>query len=122
MTKDSKNNFELTEKKNIKTQSIINNTIDFIKKNIHNEFFFPKYLKNINLTGASYHWGSSFPMSKNSKNIEMSTDLLGRLSGYSNIYILDASILPDIPASPMTFNVCVNVSRIIKKLFLENKI
>jgi ferredoxin len=122
MTKVSDNNFLLTAKENAISKNIIKNTISFLKNNLKEEFYFLSYLTNINLPGASYHWGSSFPMSSNSEKNEMSTDVNGRLSGYDNIYILDASILPDIPAGPTTFNVCVNVSRIIKNLFLKGKI
>ena len=101
---------------------LINKIINFLKDNIGKDFLFLKFLTNINLVGSSYHYGSSFPMSKNNKNNERSTSIVGELSGYSNIYILDASILPDMPASPTTLNVCINASRIIKKLSIEGKI
>ena len=52
---------------------------------------------NKNITGASYHYGGSFPMSSEKKND--STSLIGELHDYKNIFILDSSILPNVPAS-----------------------
>jgi choline dehydrogenase-like flavoprotein len=47
---------------------------------------------------------------------------LGELNHFNNIFILDASILPDMPGSPTTLNVCINAQRIIKELSKENRI
>jgi choline dehydrogenase-like flavoprotein len=60
--------------------------------------------------GASFHIGSTFPMSRAPKGNE--TDDLGRLSGSSRIHIVDASIMPAIPASTITFSVMANAHRI----------
>lgn len=123
MTKNfNSNDFLLTCIDNKESKNLINKIINFLKDNIGKDFLFLKFLTNINLVGSSYHYGSSFPMSKDNKNNERSTSTVGELSGYSNIYILDASILPDMPASPTTLNVCINASRIIKKLSIEGKI
>ena len=69
---------------------------------------------NKNITGASYHYGGSFPMSSEKKND--STSLIGELHNYKNIFILDSSILPNVPASPTTINVCINSKRIINEI------
>jgi choline dehydrogenase-like flavoprotein len=114
MDRDKKN-FYLDEVKNKKTEETLNKILKFINVKFKNNFFILNFLKNINLTGASYHYGSSFPMKKNQGNKD-STTLLGELNGNKNIFLLDASILPDVPASPTTLNVCINARRIISEL------
>ena len=89
---------------------------------MNEDFYISKNLTNINLTGASYHYGSSFPMT-NTSNFQLDyTNLNGELNNYKNIFLLDASILPDMPAHPTTFNVCINVSRIINNLNTQGRI
>ena len=60
--------------------------------------------------GRGFHSGSSFPMRQNPGELE--TDTLGRLTGWSRIHIVDASVLPDIPATQITFSVMANAHRI----------
>ena len=60
--------------------------------------------------GRGFHNGSSFPMRENPGELE--TDTLGRLRGWQRIYIVDASVLPDIPATQITFSVMANAHRI----------
>jgi len=110
-----KKTFNLEEVQNKKTKKILNEIFKFINKEFKKDFFTLDFLKNINLTGASYHYGSSFPMKKNQQNFD-TTSLHGELNGNKNIFILDSSILPDIPASPTTLNVCINARRIISEL------
>ncbi len=60
--------------------------------------------------GRGFHNGSSFPMSANPGELE--TDTLGRLPAWKRIHLVDASILPDIPATQITFSVMANAHRI----------
>ena len=60
--------------------------------------------------GRGFHSGGSFPMRKDPGELE--TDTLGRLPGWHRIHIVDASVLPDIPATQITFNVMANSHRI----------
>jgi len=60
--------------------------------------------------GRGFHNGSSFPMRANPGELE--TDTLGRLRGWRRIHIVDASVLPDIPATQITFSVMANAHRI----------
>jgi hypothetical protein len=55
-------------------------------------------------------------MSNYENNLKDQTNLNGELSNFKNIFILDSSILPDMPAHPTTFNVCVNAVRIVENL------
>lgn len=60
--------------------------------------------------GRGFHSGSSFPMRAHPGELE--TDTLGRLTGWNRTHIVDASILPDIPATQITFSVMANAHRI----------
>ena len=60
--------------------------------------------------GRGFHNGGSFPM--RTKPGEFETDVLGRLSGWRRIHIVDASVMPDIPATQITFSVMANAHRI----------
>jgi len=60
--------------------------------------------------GRGFHSGSSFPMRERPGDLE--TDTLGRLSGWQRTHIVDASVLPDIPATQITFSVMANAHRI----------
>jgi choline dehydrogenase-like flavoprotein len=104
---------------NNSSKKIIKKTIHFLKEKFSKKFFIFDSLLNINSPGSSYHYGSSLPMMLEAKKDDC-TNLNGELSGYNNIFILDSSILPDMPGSPSTFNTAVNVSRIINNLSKEN--
>jgi choline dehydrogenase-like flavoprotein len=60
--------------------------------------------------GRGFHNGSSFPMRENPGELE--TDTQGRLRGWRRIHLVDASVLPDIPATQITFSVMANAHRI----------
>lgn len=114
--------YKLSFEKNNKIKDVINKITSHLKHNLNEDFYISKNLTNINLTGASYHYGSSFPMT-NTSNFQLDyTNLNGELNNYKNIFLLDASILPDMPAHPTTFNVCINVSRIINNLNTQGRI
>jgi choline dehydrogenase-like flavoprotein len=60
--------------------------------------------------GSSYHCGGSFPMSQSPGEFE--TDTLGRLPGHPRVHIVDASVLPSIPATTVSFSLMANAHRI----------
>jgi choline dehydrogenase-like flavoprotein len=60
--------------------------------------------------GRSFHCGGSLPMRAQPENFE--TDLLGRPRGWSRIHAVDASVLPSVPATTITFSVMANAHRI----------
>jgi ferredoxin len=60
--------------------------------------------------GRGFHCGSSLPMRAQPGNFE--SDLLGRPSGWSRIHVVDASVLPTVPATTITFSVMANAHRI----------
>jgi hypothetical protein len=62
------------------------------------------------LPGGSYHCGGSFPMRDAPGTGE--TDRWGRLPGFPNVHIVDASVLPNVPAGPLTLTAMANAHRI----------
>jgi len=60
--------------------------------------------------GHSFHSGGSIPMRMSPRNFE--SDCLGRPSGWSRVHVVDASVLPSIPATTITFSVMANAHRI----------
>jgi hypothetical protein len=61
--------------------------------------------------GYGYHYGSSFPMSRN-KN-KNSSDILGRVGKFKNVHLIDSSVLSRIPTSTITYSVMANAARIV---------
>ncbi len=60
--------------------------------------------------GSGYHSGGTFPMRRNPQALE--TDTLGRLPSMDRVHLVDASVLPSIPATSITFSVMANAHRI----------
>jgi len=60
--------------------------------------------------GSSFHTGGTLPMSDAPQGAQ--TDTAGRLSGADRVHVVDASVLPAIPATTITFTVMANAHRI----------
>jgi len=60
--------------------------------------------------GRGFHCGGSLPMRAQPGIFE--SDTLGRPHGWSRVHAVDASILPSIPATTITFSVMANAHRI----------
>ncbi len=60
--------------------------------------------------GRGFHCGGSLPMRSQPGDFE--TDCLGRPRGWSRLHIVDASVLPTVPATTITFSVMANAHRI----------
>lgn len=60
--------------------------------------------------GSSFHVGGSLGM--NAAPTGAQTDVLGRVSGLTHTHAVDASVMPGIPASTITFTVMANAHRI----------
>lgn len=119
---DEKNDkFEIISNHNNQSKTIVNKCVKFIKKILKKKFLIIPQLVALNAPGSSYHYGGGFPMS-NLKINENSTTLNGELHNFKNVFILDASVFPDIPGSPTTFNIAINSSRMINNLIKDNRI
>ena len=60
--------------------------------------------------GRSFHCGGSLPMRAQPGQFE--SDPLCRPQGWSRVHAVDASVLPDVPATTITFSVMANAHRI----------
>lgn len=72
--------------------------------------------------GHSQHFGSSLPMSKDENVSKLNSDVFGRPSSLKRSFIVDSTILPNIPASPTTSLIMGNAKRItdyLIKLIIE---
>lgn len=72
-------------------------------------FVVPPMLQ-ISRPGRGFHCGGSLPMRAQPGNFE--TDCLGRPHGWSRVHVVDASVLPTVPATTITFSVMANAHRI----------
>jgi hypothetical protein len=62
----------------------------------------------LKLAGSGVHTGASYAIGRE-------TNSLGQLNQDVNIHIIDASVLPDIPAGPITYSVMANAARIVRE-------
>lgn len=60
--------------------------------------------------GRGFHAGGSVPMRAQPGKFE--SDCLGRPCGWSRVHLVDASVLPTVPATTITFSVMANAHRI----------
>lgn len=60
--------------------------------------------------GSSFHAGASLPMTETPRGAQ--SDPLGRPSGLTRLHVVDATVLPAIPATTITFPVMANAHRI----------
>lgn len=72
----------------------------------------------LDLPGGGYHSGGTFPMHHTPKFLE--TDRWGSLPSLPNVHLVDASVLPTIPASPIAFTVMANAHRIASECPVPN--
>lgn len=75
------------------------------------------FMSKVGKPGDGNHIGACFPMSKTPN--EWQTDSMGQLKGMPTIHIVDASVLPDLPAQTITFTIMANAYRIGSKCSVE---
>jgi choline dehydrogenase-like flavoprotein len=68
------------------------------------------YLTQVGRPGQGNHIGGSFPMRREPGTLD--TDRLGRLPGWDRVHLIDASVLPSVPATTVTLSVMANAHRI----------
>ena len=62
------------------------------------------------LPGDSQHIGGTLPMSKTPDKYQ--TDWMGRPVGCKRVHLVDSSVFPSIPGTPITYTIMANASRI----------
>jgi hypothetical protein len=70
------------------------------------------------LPGGSVRNGACFPMRRNPEGLE--TDVWGCVPGLRNVHLVDASVLPAIPAGPIAFTVMANAHRIASECPIDD--
>jgi hypothetical protein len=60
--------------------------------------------------GSGFHCGGSIPMRANPQPFE--SDCLGRPHGWTRVHAVDATVLPSVPATTVTFSAMANAHRI----------
>ncbi len=68
------------------------------------------FMARVGAPGSSFHCGASLPMRDAPGRLE--TDIFGRPAGLARVHVVDASVLPSIPATTITFSVMANAHRI----------
>lgn len=107
------NQSELTGVRNPQSKKLIQQIKRLLLKNSRRLGFLPLTLATeIGLPGRGFHIGGTLPMVSDTALTPNSTDHLGRLSEYQNVYIVDASVFPSIPSATITYTVMANAYRI----------
>lgn len=102
---------QLNAKQNPETRRIIKNVLREFLRHAQRLGAIPlSPMRQLMLPGAGFHSGGTFPMRAQPRAFE--SDLLGRLRGWSRVHAVDASILPSVPATTITFPVMANAHRI----------
>ena len=70
------------------------------------------FLADVTPPGTGFHIGASMPMTQTFSGRRIETDLLGRPPGISRTHIVDSSVLPSLPAGPLTYTSMANAWRI----------
>lgn len=106
-----KTNLRMEEKSNTKTKDAIGLIRTKLSKMSRATGLVPlTAFSRQGMTGSSFHCGSTFPMSDEPTGLE--SDTLGRPAGLRNVFVVDASVLPSIPATTITLSVMANAHRI----------
>jgi len=69
--------------------------------------------------GASLHYGGTFPMNRDEK--ELTVDIYGKLRNTRSVYIADGSVFPYLPSKGLTFTMMANANRISEHIVKEFK-
>jgi choline dehydrogenase-like flavoprotein len=103
--------FELAELLNPETPIKIAQVVDKLRAFSDCFGAYPiKPMLQVTEPGRGFHTGGSFPMTAHPKIGE--TDTLGRPFGMSYSHVIDATVLPSIPATTITLTVMANAYRI----------
>lgn len=75
-------------------------------------------LLRLDLPGGGYHSGGTFSMRRTPGRLE--TDRRGGLAALPGLHLIDASVLPEVPAAPLAFTVMANAHRIAAEVPLSH--
>ena len=66
--------------------------------------------RHVRRSGQRYHFGGCFLDGPH--RTPTTTDPMGRLEGWDNIHLIDASVFPSVPATTFTLTIMANAHRI----------
>jgi choline dehydrogenase-like flavoprotein len=111
LKKGPPDSLELKADKNAETAPIVRRVIRRLMRVGRYLGAFPLWpMLQIAEPGRGFHTGGTFPMRFHPGALE--SDTLGRPYGFSRVYVVDATVLPSIPATTITFSVMANAHRI----------
>ena len=94
----------------------INNSLKFLQKNfIKLGAIMPSFQARVRKMGESVHYAGTLPMSKRKEHLK--TNEYGRSYDFENLYFIDGSTFPFLPAKNITFTLMANATRIADKEF-----
>jgi choline dehydrogenase-like flavoprotein len=101
----------LVGEENLRSRSVIDRTLTLLRREWRRLRAVPlRRQLAISPPGFGRHIGGSLPMRRHPGRGE--TDLLGRPAGFERVHAVDASVLPSIPATTITYAVMANAARI----------
>lgn len=109
--RDGRDTLELREVVNPDTRVLVSRVLRKIRGLSSQIQAYPvNSLLQFTQVGSGFHCGGSFPMATNPKNGQ--SDTLGRPHGWRRTHVIDATVLPSIPATTITQTVMANAFRI----------
>ena len=70
----------------------------------------PRAMTHVRPMGASVHYSGTLPMSEERR--PMTVDENGRSRDFENLYVVDGSVFPSLPAKNLTFTLMANAARV----------
>ncbi|MGH7950745.1 MAG: hypothetical protein ACREFE_02325 [Limisphaerales bacterium] len=112
LKRDGENDFlQLTAQSNPETRRVVKKVLrELFKQSRALGGMVLSPMLQIAESGRGFHSGGSIPMRENPKQFE--SDWLGHPFGWSRVHVVDASVLPSVPATTITFSVMANAHRI----------
>jgi len=110
----SANKFKIKKSQSKSTSTTIRKVVRYLKKHKNELALKPlHFLLMQSLTGQSNHVTGSLPMSDHPQEDEV--DIWGRPRHFNRVHFVDGSILPSMPAGPITLTIMANAYRIGKE-------
>lgn len=102
---------EIRGHSNPESEHVIKSLLNLLKKHRHAHGGIPITAGlQVTLPGDSQHVGGTFPMSESPDKYQ--TDLLGRPAGCKRVHLVDSSVFPSVPGTPIVYTMMANSSRI----------
>ena len=109
--------YSIEEEISKKSQTNVKTALENIAKRINGDgVYVMTKLNQVGPPGWGNHYGGSLPM-KNKPNDWNETDKWGSPKSFQRLNIIDASVLPSVPATTMALTIMANAYRITKNTY-----